>query len=516
MTDISKNVRHIMTVFLFLFVGLISYIAYFQLFKAPEILEMPGNTRVLAEKNEVLRGNIYDRSGNILTTTVRNEDGSQVRTYVDGELFVHPLGYSSRIYGLSGLEKTYDDTLSNFNMLGNNFRSFLSTIEIKSFLGNLKTDFSNTGEFNIKKNLNTFIDNIRVKGLLDESEKIGNGIITTLDSELQRVANEALGNNKGAVVAIDPKSGEILAMVSKPTYDPNNLKVEITNANNGKPEETPLINRAIDGLYPPGSIFKTVTLTSALENIENVTGRIFEDKGEIKFEDGTSIENYAGNVYGNIDLREGYKVSSNVVFGTLAIELGNKNLKDTAEDFGFNSVIKGPGVTVSESKFPTLDNYESGNIAQSGIGQGEVLTTPMQMALVAATIGNNGVMMEPKLVKTIVDKDKNVVENIESEKIGRVMEKGDTQTIQSYMKYLVDNNIYRWPAFTGTNAGGKTGTADYKINGEDAIPHGWFISVAPMDNPQIAVAVIVENGKSGSGIAATVASKVVRKAVLGE
>ena len=516
MNDISKNVRHIMTVFLFLFVGLISYIAYFQLFKAPEILEMPGNTRVLAEKNEVLRGNIYDRDGTILATTTRNEDESQTRTYTDGNLFVHPLGYSSKIYGLSGLEQTYDDTLSNFNMFGNNFRSFLSTIEIKQFVSNIKNDFVSTKEFNIKENFNEFVENIRVKGLLDESEKIGNGIVTTLDSELQRVANEALGNNKGAVVAIDPKSGEILAMVSKPTYDPNNLEVEITNANNGEADETPLINRAINGLYPPGSIFKTVTLASALENMENVTGKIFEDRGKIEFEDGTSIENYAGNVYGNIDLREGYKVSSNVVFGTLAMELGNKNLKDTAEDFGFNSVIKGAGVTVSESKFPTLEDYEVGNIAQSGIGQGEVVTTPMQMALVAATVGNNGVMMEPKLVKTIVDKDKNVVEDIEDERIGRVMERGTAETIQSYMKYLVDNNIYRWPAFAGTNAGGKTGTADYKVNGEDAVPHGWFISVAPMNNPKIAVAVIVENGKSGSGTAATVASKVVRKAVLGE
>ena len=138
------------------------------------------------------------------------------------------------------------------------------------------------------------------------------------------------------------------------------------------------------------------------------------------------------------------------------------------------------------------------------------------MALVAATVGNDGVMMQPKLVKAIVDKDQNVVKTIDDKQLKQVMSSDIAETIQDYMVNLVNSNLSKWPAFEGTNAGGKTGTADYTLpDGSEATPHSWFISVAPMDDPQIAVAVIVENGGTGSGKAATVASKVVRQAVLG-
>lgn len=516
MNDLGKSVKYIMTVFLFCFVALISYIAYFQVFKAPKISEMPGNTIALAEKNEVLRGTIYDRNGNELATSERVNDLTQKRNYLKGDVFVHALGYADSKYGVSGLEEEYDNELTSYNMFSNNFRGFVESIDIAQLINNIKSDKENTGNFNFGNNFKSFWNNIQFGGLTDESQKVGNGVVTTLDAELQQVAYDALGDNKGAVVALNPKTGEILAMVSKPTYDPSNLEVEITNAYSGADDETPLINRAIDGLYPPGSVFKTVTLASALENIPDVTSRIFADRGKIEFDDGTTLNNFAYQSHGDIDLRYAYRVSSNVVFGTLAMELENAKLKATAQDFGFNSVVSGPGVTITASQFPTLRDEEKGNIAQSGIGQGSVLSTPMQMALVAATVGNDGVMMTPKLVNSVVDKDKNKVKDIASSEMKQVMSTENAQTIQSYMKYLIDNNIYRWPAFDGTNAGGKTGTADYKLaDGSDAIPHGWFISVAPMDDPQVAVAVIVENGESGAGSAAVIASYVVRKAVLG-
>ena len=361
------------------------------------------------------------------------------------------------------------------------------------------------------------MDEIDFSKLTEEADKVGNGVVTTLDTTLQQVALDALGDNKGAVVALNPKTGEILAMVSNPTFNPNNLADEMNKANSGSADDTPLINRAINGLYPPGSVFKTVTLTSALENEPTVVDRTFNDEGKIKFQDGTSLSNFGNNVYGSIDLKQAYKVSSNVVFGTLAMDLGNDKLKSTAEAYGFNSVITGPGVSITASRFPTLNSSELGNIAQSGIGQGSVLSTPIQMALVAATVANDGVMMQPKLVKSIVDKDQNVIKTIDDKKLKEVMSSDIAETIQEYMTYLVDSNLNKWPAFKGTNAGGKTGTADYTLpDGTEATPHSWFISAAPMDNPQIAVAVIVENGGTGSGAAATVASKVVRQAVLGD
>lgn len=516
MNDLAKSVKNVMTVFLVFFIALISYIAYFQLIKSPKINEMPGNTRVIAVRNEVLRGTIYDRNGTALTTSERLNETSQKRGYLYDNLYVHALGYTSAVYGTTGLEEEYDSELTTYNAFGNNFRQFLSSIDVKGLIENIKNDKTNTGSFNLKSNFKAFMDGINFEELTKEADKVGNGVVTTLDTTLQQVASDALGDNKGAVVALNPKTGEILAMVSKPTFNPNNLADEMNKANSGSADDTPLINRAINGLYPPGSVFKTVTLTSALENMPSVSNRTFEDEGKIKFQDGTTLSNFANNVYGSIGLKQAYKVSSNVVFGTLAMELGNDALKATAENYGFNSVITGPGVSITSSRFPSLDSSELGNMAQSGIGQGSVLSTPMQMALVASTVANDGVMMQPKLVNSIVDKDQNVVKTIDNKELKQVMSSDIAETIQEYMTNLVDSNLSKWPAFKGTNAGGKTGTADYTLSdGTEATPHSWFIAAAPMDDPQIAVAVIVENGGTGSGAAATVASKVVRQAVLG-
>ncbi|WP_195988298.1 penicillin-binding transpeptidase domain-containing protein [Clostridium sp. D53t1_180928_C8] len=517
MNDLAKSVKSVMTIFLIFFIALISYIAYFQLIKSPKINDMPGNTRVIATKNEVLRGTIYDRNGTPLTTSERVNETSQKRDYLYNDLYVHALGYTSAVYGTTGLEEEYDSELSTYNAFGNNFRQFLDSININGLIESMKNDKESTGSFNFSSNFKNFMNGIDFKKLTEEADKVGNGVVTTLDTTLQQVASDALGDNKGAVVALNPKTGEILAMVSKPTFNPNNLADEMNKANSGSADETPLINRAINGLYPPGSVFKTVTLTSALENIPTVVDRTFDDEGKIKFQDGTSLSNFGNNVYGSIDLKQAYKVSSNVVFGTLAMDLGNDKLKATAESYGFNSVITGPGVSITSSRFPTLNNAELGNMAQSGIGQGSVLATPMQMALVAATVANDGVMMQPKLVNSIVDKDKNTVKAIDGKELKQVMSSEIAETIQEYMTYLIDSNLNKWPAFKGTNAGGKTGTADYTLaDGSEATPHSWFIAAAPMDDPQIAIAVIVENGGTGSGAAATVASKVVRQAVLGD
>lgn len=327
-----------------------------------------------------------------------------------------------------------------------------------------------------------------------------------------------MGDLKGAVVALNPKTGEVLAMVSKPTYDPKNLEQTIEDANTGVDTESKLLNRTINGLYPPGSVFKTVTLAAALENDPSITGRTFNDTGKITFDDGTELNNYMKQAHGNLDLQMAYRVSSNVVFGTLSMEMGNEKLKEVAERFGFNSRVPGIGMSISESRFPSLKDYELGNIAQSGIGQASVLSSPMQMAIVAATVANDGVLMEPKLVNKIVDKDGNTIKEIQNKTLqSDVISKEIANTIKDYMGYLVSNNIYRWPAFEGTNAGGKTGTADYMLDdGSEGVPHGWFISAAPLDDPKIAVAVIVEQGENGAGSAADIASKVVRAAVLGE
>jgi cell division protein FtsI/penicillin-binding protein 2 len=476
-----------MVVFLFCFVALISYIAYFQAFRAHDLAAEQGNKRLWAKRNEVLRGTIYDRNGTALTTGAKTGDLTQSRQYVNGDLYVHALGYVNQKYGLTGLEESYDEQLSTYSSVQTGLRSFLQDFSLDS----LKKEFSTRDV---------------------EENKIGNGVITTLDPTLQKIAYDALGDNRGAVVALDPKTGEVLAMVSKPTYDPNNLDAAMSAANAGIAENSPFLNRAAGGLYPPGSTFKTVTTSSALTNITGVTSKTFQDNGKIQFNATQSLSNAGGNVYGTIDLKKAFIVSSNVVFGGLAQELGNAKLKATAEKFGFNNTIPAEGFSITKSQFPTLESYEAGMIAQSGIGQSSILSTPMQMALVASAIANDGVMMNPTLVKEVIDMNGNSVKKIVPKKYGQVIPSADAATITGYMTgMMIDHN---WALFNGLNAAGKTGTADHlKVDGTSDKAHSWFIGFAPADNPKIAVAVIVENGGFGAEAAAPIVGKIMKAAV---
>ena len=490
MKDVSNSIKQVMVVFLFCFVALISYIAYFQVFSAPNIAEQQGNQRLWARRNEVLRGTIYDRNKNALTTSAKVNAVTQKRTYVNGDLYVHALGYVDPRYGLTELEANYDTELTTYNKITNNIL-------------NLFKDFS-------KEKLEAMFKNRK-----EDEVKIGNGIITTLDPTLQKLAYDALGDNKGAVVALNPKTGEVLAMVSKPTYNPNDLENAMKAANAGKAENSPLINRATSGMYPPGSTFKTVTLSSALENMPEVTSRNFNDTGKIVFNDKQSLSNDSGEVNGDINLKDAFRLSSNFVFGTLAMELGNDKLKATAEKYGFNNTIDSDGFKINQSQFPKLTKGEVGSIAQTGIGQSSILATPMQMALVASTIANNGEMMEPKLVNQIVDKDGNIVKTIAPKVYKKVLTSNNAAIIKDYMKNLVDSKVdTSWGYFEGTEAAGKTGTADYNLaNGESAKPHSWFIGFAPASNPKVAVAVIVENGGYGASAAAPIAGKIIKQAL---
>lgn len=482
--ELSSSIAKVMVVFLILILSLISYIAYFQVFKASDIANRAGNKRLVAERNEVLRGTIYDRNGTPLTESKRKDALTQERIYLNGELYSHVLGYVSPKYLLTGLENKYDYELRNYkNLTLKGFMDSLNLVEM----------------FEDRKNT---------------QEKIGNNIVTTLDTKIQKAAFDALGDNKGAVVALNPKTGEILAMVSKPAFNPNDLENVMKQANEN-PDSVMLLNRAVSGMYPPGSTFKVITLASALENISGVTTRTFQDNGKIEFNSKQSLSNLNGNAYGSLTLKKALAVSSNVVYGTLGMELGNSKLKATAEKFGFNENLPSDGIVIDKSKFPTLKDNEKGNLAQSGIGQSSILATPMEMALIASTIANEGIMMEPRLVNEVKDKDGALVRKIAAKNIKTVITKSNSDTIKEYMKNIVDERMSGdWGVFRGTNAALKTGTADYQLpNGKDAEPHSWVIGFAPAENPQIALAIIIENGGAGGGKAAQAAGKIFRVAL---
>lgn len=488
MKDIQTSIKKVMMVFSFLLLALITYIAYFQAFKAPTIAEKPENQRLWAERNKILRGTIYDRNMTALTESNRKDALTQERKYTQGSLYAHVIGYANEKYGLTGLENTFDKELRSYDKISYSINGILNSLKFKEAFQNR---------------------------ISEDEDLVGNSVVTSLDTNIQKSAYEALENKKGAVVVLNPKTGEIIASVSSPTFDPNNLDDVMKAANSGEQSNFPLINRSTAGMYAPGSTFKIVTLTSSLENLAGVTNRTFNDNGKIVFNSKQSLSNYGGASYGSLNLKDALRVSSNVVFGTLAMDLGNDKLKATAEKFNFNKNIPANGVVIETSKFPTIDNSEKGSIAQTGIGQSSILATPMQMALVASAIANDGVMVEPKLVNTVIDKTGKTVKEIDSKNIGKSLSSSNAAIVKDYMRNVVSSRENsQWTFFKGLNVAGKTGTADYKLpNGQDAVPNAWFIGFAPADNPQYAIAVIVENGGVGGGIAAQTAGKVLRTAM---
>lgn len=473
MNDISNNIKKVLMVFLIFFIGIISYITYFEIIEGPKIVNSPYNRRLWVKRNEVLRGTIYDRNGKPLTKSERIDQETQKREYTGGEIFAHVLGYVDIKYGITGLERKYDEQL-------------MST----SIQENVVSLFKSKGK---------------------SEEKIGNSLKTTLDFDVQSKAYDLLGDNRGAVVALNPRTGEVLAMVSKPSFNPNNLQEIWKSINENK--ERPLINRASAGLYPPGSTFKTVTAISALENMPGVKNRSFDDNGSLYISNDYSLHNFAGEVLGNLSFQQAYTHSSNVVFGTLGLELGNDKLKATAEKFFFNKEIPADGIPVEPSKFPTLKKYEKGNIAQSAIGQSSDLASPLQMAEVSSTIANGGIMMKPHLVKEILTSKGDSIKSIDPESIGQIISADTANTMKDFMKSVVEEGTGVNAAIDGVQVCGKTGTADHQDEGKDAPPHSWFIGFAPYDNPQVAVAVIVEDGGQGGKAAARIASEVMRVAL---
>lgn len=480
MNDISKGIKKVSFIFLLLFVAVISYVSYFEIYTAPKIVNNYDNKRLWAKRNSVLRGTIYDRNKVALTTSERVNTTTQKRSYTGGEDFAHVLGYVNPTYGITGLEAKYD--------------SYLMGAEDKSLAEYLKEIIQN-------------------KGNIQPENKVGDSLITTLDSNIQKKAFDLLGDNRGAVVALNPKTGEIMAMVSKPSFDPNDSALSANWKDIIKDKTRPLLNRAVSGLYPPGSTFKTITAISAMQNINGILNKTFEDNGVLAFNSKESLKNYDGEVNGTIGFKEAYVKSSNVVFGTIGLQLGNDKLKSTAESFYFNKNIPCDGIVIDKSNFPKYNTYEKGNIAQSAIGQSGDLATPMQMALISATIANDGIMMKPHLVNSIVSSSGSTVLNIDPVSIGTIITPDISAKMKEFMRGVVSDG-------TGVNAGiegvevcGKTGTADHSDEGGKAAPHSWFIGFAPMNNPKVAVAVIVEDGGQGGIQAAKIASGVMREAL---
>jgi peptidoglycan glycosyltransferase len=430
-------------------------LAYWQVFRT-DLEDDDRNPRVLREFSNPDRGRILDRDGNVLALS--NADGS--RRYTDASV-AHLVGYIDPRYGSQGAELVFNGTLSGKAPSG--------------WQGALDREFGRGGP-------------------------AGRDVRLTIDGKVQAAAAHALGARRGAVVALNPKTGEVLAMVSVPTYDPGALAAHgealLSDAS------SPLLNRATQGKYPPGSTFKVVTAASALENRVMTPETSVTCPGEIVIEGfPISCQNTAGGV-GTYPFKEAFWRSVNAIFGEVGVELGWDRLEDTARRFGFEEPLPFTLDTAAAELTRAGTPRTRALLASTAFGQGELLATPLQMAVVAAAIGNGGVLVEPRLGLPAAGEGP----------LGsrRVVAADIAATLRDFMIAVVTNKQASGVDITGVKVGGKTGTAE---TGNPGVSHAWFIAFAPAEDPVVAVAVIVEEGGRGGEVAAPIAGQVIRTAL---
>lgn len=431
---------------LILFCGVVLYFTYFQIFKSSELANASTNPRTFSREQSVKRGSIYDRNGVCLVESEMTEDG-QKRVHHYESLYAQLIGYSHPRYQRSLLEAS--------------FNSYI--------LGGAEADF--------------------VETLLGTEDEEGSDLYLTIDHSLQEKAADLLGGKKGAIVALDPITGEVLSMVSNPTYNPNTLSEDYEKLSETSGMFYP---RATQWNYAPGSVFKIITAAAAIEN--GLDGTVYEDN-EPLYIDGHPIYNYGKKQYGTLDLETAFAKSSNTYFAHLADLLGAEKLRKTAENFGFNTEIPFD-IPFRESK-TLLGSPGKAEVAAVGFGQGQTTTTPLHMAMVAAAIANDGIMMRPYVVER-AEKDGKAVFEGSGQILRRAASSYAAQKVGELMQKAVESGTAQGVSISGISVAAKTGTAET----EGQKDHAWFVSYAPAENPKIALAIVLENsGLTGSDCA---------------
>ena len=322
---------------------------------------------------------------------------------------------------------------------------------------------------------------------------------------MQKLAYELLGERNGAVVALVPKTGEVLALVSKPDFDTNEEIMGKNWKSMVESQQAPFLPRATQGLYAPGSTFKIVTSAAAIENgLDSIK---FNDKGVVTI-DGKKISNSKGKANGEIDLKAAFEVSSNVVFAQLGVKLGQEKLIEMAQRVCFGSDIPFD-IPVSKSLFP-YQQMEQNDMAAIAIGQGKLMVSPLHMAMITSGVANDGVIMKPYLVNSVVSSEGKRIKTAKPDTYRKIMDKTVANKLKEMMKGVVESGTGKKAAINGINVAGKTGTAENELTAQSKNKeHAWFVGFAPAENPQIAVTVMLEySGSSGGSIAAPIAQRI--------
>lgn len=465
------------TVFLFtaLFAVLIGNITYIQVIKASEYQDMPSNNHTINKARFIKRGSIITADGLTLAESVQQADGTYARSYPNGNLAAHVVGYYSQQYGTMGIENTQNDTLTG------------------------SKDYSSWQN--------------ALNSLAGISEP-GNSVQLTIDSRIQRAAEQALAGRVGAIVALDPRSGAVLAWASAPTFDNTNIQAAIETANASGATDTSMYDRATLALYTPGSTFKVLTLASALENGLATLDTTYDSPGRMEI-GGADVVSIGERGHGKISLAKAFALSSNTVFGQVADGLGAEKLVATARAFGYGQQL-GLDFTTAASVMPNPEEMTEWELAWAGagqpVGQGHTpgpQATVMQNALMAATIANNGIAMNPYVVSQILAPDGTVLKTTRGHSLGQAVGSGTAEQVKQAMLDVVQNGTGSAAAIAGVKVAGKTGTAETN----NANANSTFVGFAPYDTPTVAIAVVIEQNAKGEESAAAVGGQVLRAAL---
>jgi penicillin-binding protein A len=492
---VERQIRRLAIGFLLLFAALAVNLNYVQVIAADRLANNTANKRLLIAEYEVDRGTIVanDRQTVLARSRVTSDELKYLRIYPTApELgYGHMTGFYSFIFSRTELEQSYNE--------------YLSARAEELFP-------------------QTIVDELRGE------DKRGAGLVLTIDPQLQEIAASGLGEQEGAVAAIDPQTGDVLALAANPTYDPNPLSSHDPEQNRRtyrslRPQDSdsPLVSRATDTFFPPGSSFKIVTAAAALENGLGPDHLLPNPPTLDLPQTEDNLENFGGSVCtggSQITLASALQQSCNVYFAQLALELGADRLVEQAEQFGFNGDIPFD-IPFVEGQIPQPDAFADDlpALAQSGIGQRDVATNVLHLALVGGAIGNDGVMMQPRLVREIREpQGRGVIRRFGPEPYNRAMQPDNAAALTEMMVSVVSGGTATTAAIPGVEVAGKTGTAQTV---EGAAPHAWFVAFAPADDPEIAVAVMILNGgdlgseATGGEISAPIAKQVMEAALQG-
>lgn len=445
-----------------LYIAMIGYIVIYAVSNKVEMIDNGYNTHQQLLKNQNTRGTIYSADGKELAKTVSDGNGEEKREYPYKNEFSHVVGFSTN--GRSGIEN-----LANYYLINSN-----------ESLTNKAEAYKNEQKFR------------------------GDNVFTTLDTSLQNTAYEALAAHKGAIIVSEVKTGKVLALVSKPDFDPNEIQkiwADITNDE----DNTQLLNRATQGIYPPGSTFKIVTaLEYFRENGEAYKDYHYSCNGKFTYGD-TTINCYHGESHGSLDFATSFAKSCNSSFANIAMTLDKASFSRTLNDLMFKKTLPWDMSHSTSVAYCSADLSDRDTM-QLGIGQGTTTMTPLHLNLITNAIANDGVLMKPKILDRVVSADGKVVESFKDEEYKRLITSEESEFLTEIMEGVVNGGTAKKLQGLSYSAAGKTGSAEFKDSTSDS--HAWFTGFAPVDDPEISVTIIVENAGSGGEYAVPIAKRI--------